>query len=256
VLTKIREALGHTEFGKKTVTVEFIVGKKSPIRDTIECLTPFLREKNLAWDGLSPFLRVRQELFEIDWRFGQLGDKGIFAAMDKAGVLEHRAPGVARIKQAMSTPPSAGRAHLRGACVRRFAADTRRYSCDWDIVVDRKSNRMLDLSDPFATQENWRDIPTPTRDHDSLRELFMTRMRNRAERTPEGHQVGDRVVLGRHEVVEGERNWHRNMAQYAGQEATIMAIGGLDSSGCCLVRVDLDGGRFAWRSRDLRPAPR
>ena len=63
------------------------VQPESPIRPVVERLTPFLRMKSLDWDGLTPFLNLRQELFEIDFRFGQLGGQGLFATLDRTGML-------------------------------------------------------------------------------------------------------------------------------------------------------------------------
>jgi proteasome accessory factor A len=159
VLVRLCEALKHTEYRGKSVSVEFILGKESPIADEVRQLTHFIRRKGLMWDGLSPFLALRQELFEIDTRFGQLGDKGIFAAMDHAGVLAHHFPGVDNIGHAMANPPAAGRARVRGECIRRLAGKNGRYRCDWQGVWDRQARRKLDLSDPFEAEERWQDLP-------------------------------------------------------------------------------------------------
>ncbi len=67
-------------------------------------------------------------------------------------------------------------------------------------------------------------------------------------------RVGDRVVLGRHDRVRGRTNWARAMDHYVGMEARIENFGGQDRSGCQTVRVDIDGGRYAWRARSLQAA--
>jgi proteasome accessory factor A len=166
VLVKLCEALQHTEYRNKSVSVEFILGKDSPIADEVKRLTPLIRRKGLAWDGLGPFLALRQELFEIDTRFGQLGDKGIFAAMDRAGVLAQHVPGVDNLEYAIANPPAVGRARVRGECIRRFAGNNDRYVCDWQEVCDRQARRVLDLSDPFETEERWQDLPKDKEDDD------------------------------------------------------------------------------------------
>jgi proteasome accessory factor A len=102
---------------------------------------------------------LRQELFALDTRFGQLGPQGLFSALDQAGVLEHAVPGVDNIEHAMLNPPATGRARLRGECVRRFHQEHGRYSCDWASVWDHQQRRFLDLSHPFASEENWRSNP-------------------------------------------------------------------------------------------------
>jgi hypothetical protein len=104
-------------------------------------------------------LKVHQELCEIDTSFGQLDDCSIFAALDRAGVLAHRFAGVDNIEHALAQPPAIGRARLRGECVQRFAGQNRRYSYSWRHVIDREKNLLLDISDPFMSEEKWRSVP-------------------------------------------------------------------------------------------------
>jgi len=136
------------------------------------------RDKRSSKDGLikkdstlscsaKDFESLREELFEIDMRFSQLGERGIFASLDRAGHLNHRIPGVNRLETAMSTPPSAGRARLRGECVKRFADRREEMLCDWDRLWDPRRNRVLDLSDPFETGERWRKLPENEADRSS-----------------------------------------------------------------------------------------
>lgn len=120
---------------------------------------------------------VHQELCEIDTRFGQLGGAGLFAALDRAGVLTHHFPGVDNIEHAVAQPPALGRARLRGQCVQRFAAERTRFSCGWRGVVDREKRLMLDLSHPFTSEERWQEVPKGFRDcsasiHDHLRVML------------------------------------------------------------------------------------
>jgi hypothetical protein len=91
----------------------------------------------------------------MDTRFGLLAEDGIFAALDRAGTLTHHVPGVDNIEHAMAHPPAIGRARLRGQCVQRFADQAQRFVCGWRGVRDREKNLILDLSNPFATEENW-----------------------------------------------------------------------------------------------------
>jgi hypothetical protein len=106
-----------------------------------------------------------QELCELDTRFGQLGGNGIFTKLDRAGVIaESHFPGVDNIEHALTNPPDMGRARLRGQCIRRFASEGRRYTCSWQHVFDHQKRLVLDLSEPFATEAKWRDIPGGLRD--------------------------------------------------------------------------------------------
>lgn len=64
---------------------------------------------------------------------------------------------------------------------------------------------------------------------------------------------GSLVRLGRHDPVgpDGSTNWLWPMAWFVGREARVTSLGGLDDAGCAAVFVDVDGGRFAWRVRNL-----
>ena len=100
----------------------------------------------------------RAELCEIDVRFGQVYPPSLFDALDQSGVLRHRVAGIDPIEQAISTPPSAGRAGVRGRVVARLAAEKRGISCGWDRIRDVILLKALDLSDPFVEAETWYDL--------------------------------------------------------------------------------------------------
>jgi len=110
---------------------------------------------------LRDFMRLRQELFEIDVRFGQLGAGGIFGALDRAGRLAHAIDGVGdgEVDRAMSRPPDRGRARLRGEAITRLAGYVDRYGCDWTGIWSPRTGRWLDLSDPFQERANWSAVP-------------------------------------------------------------------------------------------------
>ena len=69
-------------------------------------------------------LALRQDLFEVDVRFGQLGSRSVFEALDRAGVLDHQVPGIDRIDETVDRPPTAGRAYVRGETRRQAAGAT------------------------------------------------------------------------------------------------------------------------------------
>ena len=79
-------------------------------------------------------------------------------------------------------------------------------------------------------------------------------------RQAEGHEdfgaarVGTTVVLQRHRAVDGDDNWSAEMEPFIGRTARILGVAGLDGVGCPGVRVDVDGGQWFWRVRDLRAA--
>lgn len=76
-------------------------------------------------------------------------------------------------------------------------------------------------------------------------------------------RVGMPIVLGAHtawsgpdgrgEWVAADTWWNEDMWAHVGSPAIITELGGLDPVGCPYVRVDIDGGTWGWRIRDLRP---
>ena len=93
---------------------------------------------------------VTAQLCELDLRFGEVGARSIFDALDRAGTLDHRIAEVGDIAAARSEPPPHGRARARGLAIRRLAADPATHLCDWSEVADGAGRRVVDLSDPFA----------------------------------------------------------------------------------------------------------
>jgi hypothetical protein len=77
--------------------------------------------------------------------------------------------------------------------------------------------------------------------------------------------IGSRVVLGMHSpwtgsdgqggTVSDDTDWADEMMPYVGTTATIVSFDNLDPAGCPGVRVDVDGGHWFWRIRDMQPAP-
>ena len=61
-------------------------------------------DHGLHWDGVADFLTLRDELREIDVRYGQVHPAGLFA--DLEGELDHAVPGVDGIEAACEEPPA------------------------------------------------------------------------------------------------------------------------------------------------------
>ncbi len=144
---------------ERPVTLERLIGPRGPMRLTAAGLAPLLREHGEGWDRLPHFQKVRRELFELDTRFGQIGSAGLFTRTDRAGLLSHKVEGVEPIEPATRVPPTEGRARLRGEWIRRLAGVSSRARADWESVIDYDHHRVLDLGDPFATEEKWVDAP-------------------------------------------------------------------------------------------------
>jgi hypothetical protein len=66
--------------------------------------------------------------------------------------------------------------------------------------------------------------------------------------------IGDKVILGKHQPVDGFVNWFFLMNKFVGQEATIVLFVCTDLSGCDLYKVDVDGGAWNWRIINMMPA--
>ena len=126
-------------------------------------------ELGLEMKRLPDFLQLRQELCELEVRFGQLGPLGIFRALDEAGCLEHRIPEVsaAAIAGAVTEPPPSGRARVRADFIRAHAGQSDHF-CEWSVLWKRPG-KMQDLSDPFISEAPpWEDCPTELQDSGSI----------------------------------------------------------------------------------------
>ena len=110
------------------------------------------------WKDLERLLATRYELFELDSRFGELGDRGIFHQLDQLDLLNHHVPGVENISEAITDPPSDTRARARGLAIQEIALRGDEGACEWDGLWDTCKNRRLDLSDPFQTQRRWEQL--------------------------------------------------------------------------------------------------
>jgi hypothetical protein len=209
VLDEIRLALKKTK--QKGITrVERILGKsrrKSPIPDTIRDLTPYLEEHGLDWDMLRPVVDLRKELFELDFRYGQLGRAGIFNRLDAAGVLTHRMPGVTRIGAAVCSAPRTGRAALRARRIRRYNGDEAIH-CNWTGIWDLRHHRQMDMTDPFATRTGWVNDPPLRRPDSPDRDMSPEQLQDERDRHIQRLRLRRRL-LGMRDMFEGEDTGER-----------------------------------------------
>jgi proteasome accessory factor A len=150
IISRLQLAWHHSPRGSEAFQVEAALAKDSPIADVVAEVTPAAKAAELDWQELPRVFALRDELHEIDLRFGHLDDDGIFNRLDAAGVLAHHVDGIDRIDQAMNEPPSVPRARRRAELVRELSSPVARYSCDWVSVTDHAEHRIMDLSDPFA----------------------------------------------------------------------------------------------------------
>jgi hypothetical protein len=150
LVTSLRAAWSRSPRATERFDAEIALAPGGPIAAEITRLTPALKAAALDWRDLPQFLALRDELCEIDTRYGQLNDDGIFNRLDAAGVLTHHVDGVDRIAEAVANPPDVPRARRRSALVLELSGHKMRYSCDWSYVKDHNEHRIIDLTDPFA----------------------------------------------------------------------------------------------------------
>jgi hypothetical protein len=111
-----------------------------------------------SWSELHIGVGLGAELCEIDTRFGELGQGGLFHKLDHAGVLDHRLPELGSVQDAMTSPPLGGRAEVRGRAIRELQPSRSRYRCSWEWIHDQEKNRMVDMGDPFGSWSGWHAI--------------------------------------------------------------------------------------------------
>lgn len=116
-----------------------------------------------AAQGVAPDT-LQEQLYELDTRFGELGEQGLFAQLSRAGALSASADAVGGLEPVLESAPPVGRAALRGELVRRLSGRGSRYLCDWEGVIDRERGVFADLRDPYATEIRWRPIAEGSRE--------------------------------------------------------------------------------------------
>ncbi len=127
------------------------------VRTAIDEQTRVLADHELGWDDLDAFNALRLELWELDMRFGELGPRGIFAALDARDLLHHRMLAPDDWREAVDRPPADTRARVRGECVARWNRHRQDYLCAWARI--HGPGGYVDLSDPFEPTERWQDHP-------------------------------------------------------------------------------------------------
>jgi hypothetical protein len=112
---------------------------------------------------LSNLAALRDELFELDIRFGDIGPDSLFASLEREGVIAAGTVGTEAIARAAAEPPPGGRAALRASWIRHLHPERDDYACDWIGIRHLPSNGWLDLSDPFGGGPAAPSVPGPER---------------------------------------------------------------------------------------------
>jgi hypothetical protein len=161
IVQRLNVAFKHVGCAERSLNLDVVTGPQSPIPEEADRLTRFLHSKGIEWPELRRILDARPRFFEIDMRFGQLGPKGIFESLDAAGVLDHQMDAGPRGVRPTMEPPSVGRARLRGEAIRRLSRERGEWRCDWGYIANTEDGRYLDLSEPFANEEIWKEPEPP-----------------------------------------------------------------------------------------------
>jgi len=116
-----------------------------------------MNDEGLSWDDIPAILELREQLWELDTRFSQLGPRGMFNALDDAGFLKHSVCSAEMVEKAVSEPPADTRAALRGAFVQRYGTTGRersRFYCDWaGVLCPSDDEQSFDMPDPFSATQ-------------------------------------------------------------------------------------------------------
>jgi len=90
IVKRLNAALKVAGVDDRGVHLAVLLGPKSPIPGEVSCLGTVLTGEGLAWEDVARFLALRDGFYQVDTRFGQLGPRGIFAELDRCGVLNHK----------------------------------------------------------------------------------------------------------------------------------------------------------------------
>jgi proteasome accessory factor A len=143
---------------------ETLLDRRGPLASQVRGMLREMSRHEVDLEQLEVFLDLRDQLFEIDSRFAQIGPDGIFNALDRSGVLDHAVAGMGDIDEATQTPPSRGRARARGEAIREASrSGPCEVFCNWNCLMDFEKSRILDLSNPFEEHPSWRPFHTDGR---------------------------------------------------------------------------------------------
>jgi proteasome accessory factor A len=167
---------------RSTPRIEKLLTKRGASRTRI---ANTLKRQDLDPMDLPRFIALRDQLFEADIRFGEIRPDGLFACLEREGLIATGAIGASEVEHARREAPPDTRAGLRGASIRdlqpnnasrirepaqdgnplgagrarsRLARNGRRtaicdgFAANWDRIVDRERNLKLLFDEPFQTE--------------------------------------------------------------------------------------------------------
>jgi hypothetical protein len=197
-----------------------------------------------SFDALS---KLRNDLCELDMRFGQVG--GI--ADEMSADLEYRMFGDDEVAEAVARAPG-GRARARGDEIRRLglrAGSLENLRAGWDFLNDGGSGNSAELLEPAdESPPKWYPpvLPPPDSSVPTAKEI----------------KAGMRVILGRHAGTGQAQGWNAMMQRVVGEPARVSDMADLPSSmrvdnyGCRVVPVTVERNKemqFWWRTQSMTP---
>ena len=84
--------------------LEILWHQEQLLGDLLPEFAPQLQQRGASVEEFRKFQALRTRMFELDTRFGQLGNAGLFSQLDHAGVLHHHFPGVDNFEHAREFP--------------------------------------------------------------------------------------------------------------------------------------------------------
>jgi hypothetical protein len=179
-----KDVLDRLESGEeqKTLRLDWVIRR--------QLFTNQLRHRGLSWEALSDpdsipnFSAIRSELFELDTKFGRIGEAGIFQALDAQGCLRHQLQGERIPRESIAT-----RAVIRGAAIQQAWEKglQDRVTADWTFLCDSQDHLELNMDDPFETAALWRPCRTPNATSERIGWLRRLRGARSARPTSDDH---------------------------------------------------------------------
>lgn len=153
-LMMIAQEIARFEESNITGRMQSVFTSRNPIPRASRKIARSMNDEGLSWDDVPAILELREQLWELDTRFSQLGPRGMFNALDDAGFLQHSVCSAEMVEKAVSEPPADTRAALRGAFVQRYGTTGRERSpfyCDWtNVLCPSDDEQSFDMPDPFS----------------------------------------------------------------------------------------------------------
>ena len=149
-----------TQMETDDVRLQVIMGGNQPAAAVLSSCSNLLNSIGRNWNDYDEFLELRRKLFMLDVQWGEVSN-GIYQRLKRAGVLEdHKVTTEAGIEAALNHAPAFGRDKVREGLIRRFSPTEREdYRCAWTYVLNQKNQNVLELTDPYETEEHWGPAP-------------------------------------------------------------------------------------------------